>query len=38
MHQSALCNIWFGDNPNGIYGATPTDMHFFMASFCMLLK
>jgi len=31
LHQSAFCNIWFGDNPNGIYGATPTDlMHAFL--------
>jgi len=26
LHQSAFCNIWFGDNPNGIYGATPTNL------------
>ena len=33
MHESAFQNIWFGDNPHGIYGAVPTNlMHaFFMA-------
>jgi len=31
MHESAFCNIWFGANPHGIYGATPTDlMHAFL--------
>ena len=31
LHQSVFCNIWFGGNPNGIYGATPTDlMHAFL--------
>jgi len=31
MHESAFQNIWFGDNPHGIYGAVPTDlMHAFL--------
>ena len=31
MHISAFSEIWFGENPNGIYGATPTDlMHAFL--------
>jgi len=31
MHESAFNNIWFGDNPHGIYGAVPTDlMHAFL--------
>ena len=31
MHISAFSEIWFGENPNGIYGTTPTDlMHAFL--------
>ncbi len=31
MHISAFSEIWFGENKNGIYGATPTDlMHAFL--------
>ena len=31
MHSSAFSQIWFGENPHGIYGATPTDlMHAFL--------
>jgi len=31
MHESAFQNIWFGNNPHGIYGAVPTDlMHAFL--------
>ena len=31
MHESTFQNIWFGDNPHGIYGAVPTDlMHAFL--------
>jgi len=31
MHTSAFLHVWFGENPNGIYGATPTDlMHAFL--------
>jgi len=31
LHISAFSNIWFGENPNGIYGTTPTDlMHAFL--------
>jgi len=31
IHESAFQNIWFGDNPYGIYGAVPTDlMHAFL--------
>jgi len=31
MHESAFCSIWFGANPHGIHGVTPTDlMHAFL--------
>jgi len=26
MHTSAFLHVWFGENPYGIYGATPTDL------------
>jgi len=32
MHTtSVLIHVWFGENPNGIYGETPMDlMHAFL--------
>ena len=31
IHDSAFAEVWFGENPCGIFGATPTDlMHAFL--------